>query len=236
MQKIVLVRYLYLCWHNRLLYTFQGQFTRLKASLLTQWLDTLSASAGVSEPTLDCCVVHCKSVFLRNEDRAYLDAFVMFLEPTTGKILVGQIREILAQANTGQILGILVSECKIGGAVEPYRFPSLRPSSYPSHYLQIEVCHKRVIVIMFIKLTLYVIRTSFVLFMLSITAISIIVRSPLLALLFKSAEKLNLRRARSSIQRNQMISSSTCLSYTMRLTCNLSNRNMSIPLFLRPKL
>ena len=117
-----------------------GHFTRLQTDALTDWPDTASWEAGIPAP-VPCQAVRCKSVFLHNEDRAYVSGFVLFRRGVqeTDQVIIGQIFEIIARADTGAIVGVLIGEATIQEMVLPYRFRSIRPPLNPTCFLQLQV-------------------------------------------------------------------------------------------------
>ena len=75
---------------------------------------------------LPAYVTRCRSVVLGNGDTASISGFVTF--STSGALQkLGRVEEIIANPESGAVVGVLVSESHIGSTkVLPYRMPSCR--------------------------------------------------------------------------------------------------------------
>ena len=89
--------------------------------------------------TLPINVTCCQSLFLANEDRASLRGYVVYVLDNGRTMNIGRVEEILANTDTGVVLGLLVSKCIIGPAVLPYRMPSCQVAEDEKQFVTFEV-------------------------------------------------------------------------------------------------
>lgn len=67
---------------------------------------------------------------LTNEDRALRNGFVFYRRSAdTTNTELGQVLEILADAEAKRVVGLLVQRWEIGESTKPYRFPQCVPSN-----------------------------------------------------------------------------------------------------------
>ncbi|KAI0716145.1 hypothetical protein C8T65DRAFT_572363 [Cerioporus squamosus] len=112
-------------------YRCLGEYTPMKLAdgARCSAAETCTAAAGMTT-TLTPTVTRCTLVHLPNGDRASLGGHVVYTQPATAgnsrseAVHVGRVEEILADADHGGFLGVLVSPCTIGSIVLPYRMPA----------------------------------------------------------------------------------------------------------------
>ncbi|KAI0362301.1 hypothetical protein OH77DRAFT_1389783, partial [Trametes cingulata] len=88
--------------------------------------ETASFKAGVSVD-LPERVVRCRTIILGNEDRVSVGMYVAYaLDEDTlhGALLVGHVEEILVDLEDGRSDGVLLTCCRIGEPLLPYRMPA----------------------------------------------------------------------------------------------------------------
>ncbi|KAF7341642.1 hypothetical protein MSAN_02061900 [Mycena sanguinolenta] len=87
------------------------------------WDDTMTGVLGISSLLREGDKVQkCRSIVLPNGDLAEVSQFALYRNH--GKSCVGRIEEILVELETDNILGLLISPCRLGPDVLPYRLPS----------------------------------------------------------------------------------------------------------------
>lgn len=87
------------------------------------WLDTAAGKQGI--PNLlrkGDLVQRCRSLILPDGDKAQISKYVIYRKD--GRHCVGRVEEILVEPETDSVLGVLLSVCKIGPDILPYRLPS----------------------------------------------------------------------------------------------------------------
>jgi hypothetical protein len=73
-------------------------------------------------------IVHlCQSATLKNEDKIYPGAFVIYTLTGAQFQEIGKIWEIIAQ-NSSQLIGTLIQKYTLGDPIIPYHLPALIPS------------------------------------------------------------------------------------------------------------
>lgn len=95
-------------------------------------------------------LIRCQAIVLANTDRADIGHHVLFRrsspmedaqEPLPAT-QVGRVEEILADADSGRICGVLVRHCVVGPPVLPYRMPSCRAMDTTAELVVFEVRFK----------------------------------------------------------------------------------------------
>ncbi|KAJ6618149.1 hypothetical protein B0H10DRAFT_2164261 [Mycena sp. CBHHK59/15] len=69
-------------------------------------------------------VQRCQSLILANEDKIEISKYVIYRKD--GASCIGRVEEILVEPDTDTVVGAIVSPCKIGEDILPYRLPSCR--------------------------------------------------------------------------------------------------------------
>ncbi|KAJ6487363.1 hypothetical protein C8R47DRAFT_979100 [Mycena vitilis] len=86
------------------------------------WRETIASTLGISTLlTHSDKVQRCKSLILGNEDKIEISKYVIYRK---GSHCVGRVEEILVDPETDTVLGAILSVCKIGADILPYRLPS----------------------------------------------------------------------------------------------------------------
>ncbi|KAJ7463932.1 hypothetical protein FB451DRAFT_1491960 [Mycena latifolia] len=89
------------------------------------WADSMAGKLGISSLLHQGDKVQqCRSLGLPNGDTAQITKFVIYRKD--GESCVGRVEEILVELETDAVLGILISSCKIGPDILPYRLPSCK--------------------------------------------------------------------------------------------------------------
>ena len=103
------------------------------------WSGTMAAQSGISNLLCEGDKVQrCRSLVLPNGDKAEISKYVIYRKD--GKCCVGRVEEILVEHKTDALLGILISACKIGADIMPYRLPSCRVQSDRRLMIAFKVC------------------------------------------------------------------------------------------------
>ncbi|KAJ6452472.1 hypothetical protein C8R45DRAFT_1223516 [Mycena sanguinolenta] len=100
-----------------------GTHLPLVGSAPCTWSDTTAGKLGINSLLRDGHKVQrCRSIVLLNGDLVEISRFVMYRKNHTSH--VGRVEEILIEVDTDIVLGTLISSCKIGSDVLPYKMPS----------------------------------------------------------------------------------------------------------------
>ncbi|KAJ7348328.1 hypothetical protein DFH08DRAFT_1000016 [Mycena albidolilacea] len=89
------------------------------------WRDTIAGMLHISSLLHQGKKVQrCRSLVLANEDKIEISKYVIYRKD--GASCVGRVEEILVEPDTDTVVGAVVSVCKIGEDILPYRLPSCR--------------------------------------------------------------------------------------------------------------
>lgn len=103
------------------------------------WSETLAGSLGISSLLQNGAKVQrCRSLVLTNEDKIEISKYVIYRK--AGSSCVGRVEEILVEPDTDTVLGIMVSTCKIGADILPYRLPSCTVQADRRAMVAFKVC------------------------------------------------------------------------------------------------
>ncbi|KAF7971584.1 hypothetical protein HWV62_20748 [Athelia sp. TMB] len=97
-----------------------------------EWVHTQSGALSLPPRSLTLMSVirQCSAAVLHDGYVLRVGAFTLFRQSRDGVLCVGRVNEILADANSKRLIGILIQEYQIGDVVLPYRFPAISPGPH----------------------------------------------------------------------------------------------------------
>jgi hypothetical protein len=103
------------------------------------WRDTIAGMLRISSLLHQGeKVQRCRSLVLANEDKIEISKYVIYRKD--GASCVGRVEEILVEPDTDTVVGAVVSVCKIGEDILPYRLPSCRVHADQRLMIAFKVC------------------------------------------------------------------------------------------------